>query len=141
MQNEVAALKRFLETLEDRQLEAMLYFDEMEVEHNASLKILDNVRSETESLHTDLLAEKTTVQKTMQTLEVERQSCLPDIVPSDLQTYERLRKNRAGVAVARVNDGACSACGATLTAAANQAARSPSQITFCETCGRILYGT
>ena len=40
LQNEVDALKRHLDTLEDRQLEAMLHFDEMENNHYASLKIL-----------------------------------------------------------------------------------------------------
>ena len=141
LQNEVEALKRHLDTLEDRQLEAMLHFDEMESNNNASLKILDNVRAEAEALHADLLVEKSNIQNSVKTIEGERLSCLPDIIPGDLQAYERLRKNRAGVAVAKVNDRVCSACGATLTAAANQAARSPSQITFCETCGRILYGT
>ncbi|MFN2235225.1 MAG: C4-type zinc ribbon domain-containing protein [Anaerolineales bacterium] len=46
---------------------------------------------------------------------------------------------RAGVAVAKVEDRACKACGSTLTASLNQAARSPSQIVFCDSCGRILY--
>jgi len=141
LQSEVAALKRFLEILEDRQLEAMLHLDEMENRHNSAIKVLDQVRSETKTLHGDLISEKANINNDIQMLEVERRSCLPDIIPNDLQIYDRLRKTHSGVAVAKVNDRSCSACGATLNAAAHQAARSPSQITHCETCDRVLYGT
>jgi predicted nucleic acid-binding Zn-ribbon protein len=57
----------------------------------------------------------------------------------DLDRYEQLRKKAHGVAVTTVNNRSCFACGAILTAAHYQAARSPNQITLCETCGRILF--
>jgi predicted nucleic acid-binding Zn-ribbon protein len=139
LQNEVAALKRYLEILEDRQLEAMLNVDDVEEQHNIAMGELAKAREETEVLHRDLLSEKSSITKAVQALEKDRLACLPDIIPADLKIYDRLRKTRAGVAVAKVNDQACAACGATLTASTNQAARSPSQVTTCETCGRILY--
>ena len=73
--------------------------------------------------------------------EKERQQAAAQINPEDLAVYVRLREQRAGVAVSRVKDRACGACGSTLTAALNQAARSPSQVVFCDLCGRILCGS
>ena len=71
----------------------------------------------------------------------ERQAALNTVKTEDLAIYVRLRKNKTGVAVAKVEERACIACGSTLTAALHQAARSPSQVVFCESCGRILYAT
>jgi predicted nucleic acid-binding Zn-ribbon protein len=54
--------------------------------------------------------------------------------------YEQLRKLKRGVAVATVADNSCAACGSTLSSAQLHAAKSPNQLTRCESCGRILYG-
>jgi predicted nucleic acid-binding Zn-ribbon protein len=139
LQNEAGALRRFLETLEDRQLEAMLHMDEIEEQHNNTLDVLEKVRAEIDALHNNLINEKTNIYQAIQTLEAQRDSCLPDILPGDLDIYNILRQSRAGVAVAKIRDQACSACGATLTAATYQAARSPSQVIHCESCDRILF--
>jgi len=139
MQNEAAALKRFLNVLEDRQLDAMLFVDEIRVPYNVAVDTLTAVQVQSEQLKTKLIAEKAAIGKSVQKLETKRQIALSPIADEDMQIYKRLRKQRAGVAVAAVNDRACAACGATLAAALFQAARSPSKITYCYTCGRILY--
>jgi len=45
------------------------------------------------------------------------------------------------VAVAGVQDRNCAACGSTLGTANHQLARSPSKMTQCQTCERILFAT
>ena len=72
-------------------------------------------------------------------LEANREKALSPIEPDLLPAYEKLRKTRRGVAVSQMKDGGCSVCGANLSAAQAQAARSPSKITYCDVCGRILY--
>jgi predicted nucleic acid-binding Zn-ribbon protein len=72
-------------------------------------------------------------------LTVERNVILASIDEVNLKLYEQLRQQRRGVAVARVNDGACAACGGNLTPGLQQSAKSPSQITRCPNCNRILY--
>jgi len=139
LQDEVAALKRYLEVLEERQLEAMLHVDDVRSSHEEAHGNLKAIENKTEQLHRDLLTEKTEIEGSLTNLGSQRQSCLSAIIAEDLQIYEQLRQQRAGIAVAKVNDRACSACGATLNAAHYQTARSPSQITNCQTCGRILY--
>lgn len=139
IQNEVAALKRFLETLEERQLEAMLMVDDYNEQFNEAQKILQKYQVHAEKQQTGLTLEREQIlSKRAESLE-QRQQAVNLINKDDLITYNRLRKIRAGVAVAKVEERACKACGSTLTASLNQAARSPSQIVFCDSCGRILY--
>ena len=138
LQNEVDALKRFLDILEERQLEAMLAVDEAEEKHQESLKILTYYRDKAKKQQTSLLQEREQLQNEISALQKQQTNAAQVILPKDLETYNRLRKQRAGIAVASVNNRACSACGATLTASLHQAARSPSQVVFCDSCGRIL---
>lgn len=139
LQNESAALKRYLAVLEDRQLEAMLAIEEAEKEHAEASANLEAVRRQVSAQNASLVAEQNSLLKEIERQQAERQAAAGAIQPEDLQTYEWLRVQRNGVAVARVADRACSACGSTLSAALLSAARSPNQITRCSTCRRILY--
>ena len=138
LQNEVAALKRFLDTLEERQLEAMLATDEATGKNQEAEKILGQYRAQAEKQQASLVQERTQLESQKAAAENQRLGAAKLIAPDDLAVYERLRKERAGVAVSGVKDRACNACGSTLTAALHQAARSPSQLVFCDMCGRIL---
>lgn len=139
LQKEVAALKRFLETLEERQIETMLTTDEAQQKNQEAQKILHKYRLQAERQQASLKGERAHLRQQTAQLHAQREAALPAIAAEDIALYERVRQQRSGVAVARVKDQACGACGATLTAALHQAARSPSQIVFCDSCGRILH--
>lgn len=141
LQNEVASLKRFLEILEERQLESMLAVDdanEIFIEVKADLQKLETY---TEKQQASLVQERDIIQAEAEFVLGERKDARKFITPTDLSVYDRLRKKRTGVAVTKVEDRACNACGSTLSAALHQAARSPSQVVFCKSCGRILFAT
>lgn len=139
LQDEGEALKRYLSILEDRQLECMLTVDDLGMKRENAQDFLDKVTRNSKQLHSELVSEKKTIESKILELDTRRNSISNTISPEDTDVYERLRSQRFGVAVSRVSNQACSACGATLTAALHQAARSPNQITHCETCGRILF--
>lgn len=139
LQDESEALKRFLEVVEDRQLTCMLDLDSHRDIYESTQHNYNQVRQKFEKIHEELTQEKNGIRQEMHQLEKVRITKAQAIATDDLAVYENLRKQRYGIAVSSVNDKACSACGATLTAALHQAARSPSQITYCEACGRILY--
>ncbi|MEW5830496.1 MAG: C4-type zinc ribbon domain-containing protein [Chloroflexota bacterium] len=141
LQNEVASLKRYLATLEDRLLEAMLRHEEAEENHRISLDHLSRVRSQVATQSASLTAENDSLVVENDRLKSERQAISSALDERTLGLYEGLRSNRRGRAVAEVSDGACEACGANLTPAQQQAARSGSQISYCSTCGRILYAS
>jgi predicted nucleic acid-binding Zn-ribbon protein len=139
IQEEVLALKRYLEVLEERQLESMLALDDAQSEFDEAQEHLNQTCAQSEENNSHLIAEKTTLTNEVRQLREKRQSqtIIPD--EADLKLYESIRAKRGGVGVAKVVERACSACGATLGTASLQAARSPSQITRCATCDRIVY--
>ncbi len=139
LQNEIGALKRYLSTLEDRQLEAMLALEEAEKQEATASGELDTIQKEVLVLRANLVQEQTALTQNVKNSEAERQAAVSAIPPEDLNLYEQLRRQRRGVAVARVTDKACSACGTTLNAALLHATRSPNQLARCDSCGRILY--
>lgn len=140
LQMEAGALKRYLDVLEDRQLEAMILFEETQTAKEQADANLTAVKAQVAAQNVDLTGEQGTLTTTVQRLEDERQTVVGELEPDLLATYERIRKNRFGQAVAGVKDGSCTACGAMLNAALMQSARLPSKITFCDSCGRILIG-
>jgi predicted nucleic acid-binding Zn-ribbon protein len=138
LQQESISLKRFLSTLEDRQLECMLDVDEKTEKYTKAQEQLEIIRVKYNQRHQNLNQEKMKLEARIKELLSKRETSTKTISPIDLKTYEKIRLNRLGVAVSKIENKACSACGATLTASLHQAARSPNQISICETCGRIL---
>lgn len=139
LQNETAALKRYLITLEDRQLEQMIAFEEAEEGHRLAAERLNQVHAQKSALSTKLTQEQTSISDEVQRLQDEHQAATSSVPEADLKLYNQLRQSRRGVAVARVTDTYCMACGSTLSAALLHAARSPNHLTRCDSCGRILY--
>jgi predicted nucleic acid-binding Zn-ribbon protein len=140
LQGESEALKRYLSVLEDRQLESMLELDDHKESYVNAKNNLEAVEGKIRSRHDDLIHERMIIQDDMKNFESKKVSIVALIDTEDLSLYEKIRTKSHGMAVAEVLNQSCTACGATLTAALNQAARSRNQITLCETCGRILIG-
>jgi predicted nucleic acid-binding Zn-ribbon protein len=139
LQNEVASLKRYLVVLEDRQLESMLAEEKANADAIAAKSNLEKIQAEREEQIAALTSERERTIHDISRMQGEKNAAMDNIPASDLELYEKLRLQRRGIAVSRVVDKACSACGSTLNASLLHAARSPSQITRCDTCGRILY--
>ncbi len=139
LQNDIASLGRQLESLENNELEIMMSVEEAETKLtslNGALKVAQGQLIEHQAT---LNGERSKLLDKIVQLEAERKATIPPIPPSDLSLYEQLRKNRKGVAVAKISSRACGACGTTLTAAMVQSAQLPTQLIRCPTCGRILY--
>jgi predicted nucleic acid-binding Zn-ribbon protein len=139
LENDVAALKRYRSVLEDRQLEAMVAEEEAAEELRLASVGLEKARGEFDQRSQELVQEKERLAKEQARFEEERKATLGSIPHEDVALYASLRQKRRGVAVAKVTDRACSACGSTLNAILLDAARSPNQICVCDKCGRILY--
>jgi len=139
LQKDIASLKRHRETLEERQLEAMLLLENLEKELQAAKDTLEHVQSRLKEEHQDLARESETLRRDLERLNSEHQAVVTDIADQALKAYEALRKQKRGIAVTTVADSSCEACGTTITPSQQQSARSTSQLFHCPTCGRILY--
>jgi len=140
LENEAAALRRYLNVLEERQLEAMLAEEETESKYQSELTNVEQTTARLSGEHGLLTEEKSGLQKDIARITDERQAAINTIPDEDMHLYQQLRKKRRGIAVAKVTDTFCSACGSTLSTSLLYEARSPNKITCCEACGRILYG-
>jgi hypothetical protein len=139
LQMESAALKRYLEVLEERQLEAMIALDEAQETHHLAQQELEKVRATSIESQAALKGERSLLRGEVERLKSEREAAVRTIPAAALQLYEQLRQSRGGVAVAQVAEKNCAACGSSLSSSLLQLARSPNQLTRCDTCGRILY--
>jgi uncharacterized protein len=139
LQNDLASLKRYLATLEDRQLEAMLTIEEAREAHQLAEQKLRDTESQVISQNSSLMGERDTLLNSLENLKAER-SASHDSIPSNLITkYDELRLKRRGLAVTTISDNACDACGAGLTPAQAQAVRLTAQLVECPSCGRFLF--
>ncbi|MGC8856396.1 MAG: zinc ribbon domain-containing protein [Anaerolineae bacterium] len=139
LQNEAAALKRHLGTLEERELEAIIAAEQAEERLQQAGKWLEETSVRRSERLQQLVGEQNALEKKLEQLNAERLATRSALTAELLSVYQNLRQQRHGVAVAQVSDNSCAACGTTLTAALQQIARSPSQLAHCPSCGRILF--
>ncbi len=139
LQNDVASLKKYLATLEDRLLEAMLASDSAASALDAARAALKQVESNRGDQSLKLTSERMELAHALERFEAERKAASSPLDAQALDQYESLRRERRGLAVATLSDGSCAACGSTLTPAHQQSVRSSGQIVHCPTCGRILF--
>lgn len=139
LEKDVASIRKHISTLEEDELNQMMVVEEGEAAHGelaAGLQEAQNKKATQDSL---LRAEQANTEKELARLEHERQAAASGIADDEIQIYEQLRQTRKGLAVAKVAEGTCSACGSTMTPAVAQAAQSSVQLARCSFCGRILY--
>jgi uncharacterized protein len=139
LQKDVASLKRHLETLEERQLEAMDVAETAEKRLQQASAELESIKSNRGTQFQELSLESMTLNKDLEKLSSERSAVMQDLAGQTVSIYDQLRKQRRGIAVATIQDGSCAACGTNLTQSLQQNARSATQLCYCPTCGRILY--
>lgn len=139
IQNEIASLKRRLATLEDEQLNAMLQVEEAESEDHTALSNLSSAQARQIEVNSSLKGEISTLQNEKERILVERQAVIGQISPDLVVEYERLRKQKRGIAVVSIQDNSCSGCGSSLRPAEIQAARISQELIYCSNCGRIIF--
>ena len=139
LQKDILSLRKHLGTLEERQLEAMLQAESAETQMQSAKSTLESVQSRLGSEHKKLIEERDAHIKQLENQIEERVAALAPFSSEMLHTYEDLRRQKRGVAVTTIEDGACSACGTSLNAAMQQSARSQKQLAYCPSCGRILF--
>lgn len=139
LEKEIASIKRHIAGLEDGQLEQMMVVEEAEAHLGQAKQALQDARNQKATGDSILRAEQADFQKDVDRLDRERGAAVAGIEDGDLQVYEQLRISRKGLAVAKMVDATCTACGSELTPAAAQAAQSSAHLARCTFCGRILY--
>ncbi len=74
----------------------------------------------------------------LQELQVNRSQQVSRITPQDLEIYNKLKSQKQGKAVARVEKGRCHGCRLNLSMNLLKRLRTGNAVVFCDNCGRIL---
>lgn len=139
IQKEIASLKKYLGTLEDHQLEAMVAQEEAEEKAKTAQQALLQAQAAFTEKTAGWLGQKEQITRNLDRLQAERQASLSLISEQSMKTYDRLRKSKRGVAVTIAKEGSCAVCGGTIRPSELQTARSAPDLVYCSSCGRILY--
>lgn len=139
LQKDIASLKKYLITLEERELEAMIKAENSENDLQNVKTALELTQARLGNEHKNLIADQSRIMIELEQFAEERDAALGPIDSNLLHIYEDLRQQKRGVAVAEISDSACTSCGTILNAALQQSARSPKQLSNCPSCGRILF--
>lgn len=142
MQEEISSLKDDRSTLEEQELEAMIDVEAADEALKAAKQALETAQKDWEQRQAELNTEKAQAEKERTQLDERRAAFLaanPQLDKVLLDRYERLRKSKRGLAVAAVENAACTGCRVGLPKATLQEVRiSPTPVT-CGSCGRMLY--
>ena len=138
MQQNIEALKRHQETLEEAALEAMLELEEAE-------RVMNEARETFEAMKRAWIERKSALEKEQEAivqharqLKARREQVAATLPTEDLQRYEAMRKKLGGLALAKLEGKSCSGCGASLPTSVVQKVHE-GQIVKCPICGRLLY--
>ncbi len=124
---------------EDDLLSTMVEIDETQSALDVTSEELSRAETAQEIEHPALEAEESLLAQRLEELRRDRNDALPQFDSHMLAVYERLRGDRNGYAVAKVERGMCQGCRIALPSAEVQRVRSAQDLIQCSSCQRILF--
>jgi len=140
LQQEAAVLQRHRSELEDGQLEFMIAIEEQEAELAERQARLRQIETTQREEHAVLQAEKDDLVRRLAELEEQRAGLRRRLRAADLDTYDHLRRQQGGTAVALLKRGTCQACGVDVPTTMARAVEHGEGMHYCPICNRLLYG-
>jgi predicted nucleic acid-binding Zn-ribbon protein len=139
MLKEIEGIKADISLQEDKILELM---DKIEKKQNELTQAKQNFAKEEQEFNTQknkIELRIKEIEERLATLEIQRKEVSKDIKPEILTQYERILKNRDGLAIVKVNNHACAGCNMTLPPQMINLIKMYERIICCEICQRMLY--
>lgn len=138
-QHEIDFCQQEIRRHEDRILDLMSESDPLEKAVKAAEASLSAEKKQVEA-EKNVARERTAAdQREIDGLIRERTGILGEMDPKIASEYERIRKGRAGVAIAEVIGGRCSKCNMAVRPQFMQELKRGDSIMVCESCKRMLY--
>jgi len=138
LQNDSAALRRHRAQLDDVLLEAMIALEDAENKERQAQSDLAQLQSEWQAHQKSLTEERGQLEAALAALTEQRNKKIAAITAEHVQVYQRLRQEHTGLAVGRVEEGMCTACGEEISDRLLFKTRLSEGINLCGNCGRIL---
>jgi len=138
-QHEIEFCQQEIRHHEDRILELMTESDPLEKAVKVAEAALAAEKKQVEAEKAKARERTAADQKEMNALLGDRAKILSEMTPKIASEYERIRKGRAGVAIAEVVQGRCSKCNMQLRPQFLQELKRQDSVMVCESCRRMLY--
>lgn len=138
-QHEIKFCEGEISRIEDRILELMGESEPLEKNVKVAEVELAKEKKQVDVEKADARDRTAADRKEIDALKAEKAGIVPLMTPSVYSEYERIRKGRAGVAIAEAVEGRCSKCHITLRPQFLQELKQNDKIMVCESCKRMLY--
>ncbi|MDE3197769.1 MAG: hypothetical protein KGN84_15580 [Acidobacteriota bacterium] len=138
-QHEIDFCQNEIRRFEDRILDLMTESEPLEKNVKAAEANLAQEKKHVEGEKAQARERTAADQKEIAGLNAERGGIFKDMDPKVASEYERIRKGRAGVAIAEVINGRCSKCNIAVRPQFLQELKRGDSIMVCESCKRMLY--
>jgi predicted nucleic acid-binding Zn-ribbon protein len=138
-QKEIQFCQAEIRRFDDRALELMTESEPLEKNVRAAEAELAQEKKQVDAEKLQARDRTAADQKEIDSLKAERASIVPLMTPKVFSEYERIRKGRAGVAIAEAVNGRCSKCNITLRPQFLQELKIGNSIMVCESCRRMIY--
>lgn len=140
LQANIESLRRQHSAIEDSGVEAMAQVELLSEQLASEKQQLQQVEQKWKSGQSDLLQEDAKYKRIYTQLKQQRETGAKALPPADLKYYEDLRKRKAGLAVAPLQNSQCSVCHILVPTGVISAVRSrPGEAVLCPSCGRVLF--
>lgn len=140
LQANIEALRRQRAAVEDRGVEAMTQVESLSRQLAGEQQTLRQLEEQWKSGQAELLQEDAKYKRIYSQLKQQRDAGAKALSPADLKYYEDLRKRKAGVAVAPLQNGQCGVCHILVPTGVVSAVRSrKDEAVLCPSCGRMLF--
>ncbi len=139
LSDEVAQDRRQLGTVEDQLLAILERSEELSSRVAQADSAHKKEKSAWDTEQASMRSKLDEAQGGLSSMEAKRTQAASQFPPADLVTYETLRRQKGGTAVANVHQRTCQACRVGLTPSQEQRARIGAEPVLCHSCGRILF--
>ena len=138
LQHSVEALRRQRELVAEQGVEAMTQAEALTARLAAEKSVLASIENGWTGNQTELREEETKLKQNGVLLKRKREQLAERMNDTLRDRYETMRKRKAGVAIATVQNGTCSACHVTLPTGVVNTLRAATSLVICPSCGRYL---
>lgn len=139
MQHQMAAVKADIDRFESGTLEIMMRADELAEALKTAEARLKSDEAAVAAERKAIEAERTAAEATAAQCATERATVVTHLSPQVLSTFEKVARQRAGVALARAEKERCVVCQVRLRPMVYNVVRRNEEIVQCDSCQRILY--
>jgi predicted nucleic acid-binding Zn-ribbon protein len=136
---EIDELKELQSQIEDKMLEHLVEIDEAEAQIATKQEEFKRLSSETKSEQDKIRDESEKHRKRLARLGIKREEIVAGIEPGLLQTYNTVKKNVGGIAIAIVKDAICQGCNVNIPPQMFNELQRFDKLFYCPHCQRIVY--